>query len=705
MATVTLTPTACTVAAGFTDLSYYGNSSGTRQLIFTIPNNSQLATHGVEITAITIHGYVRNSSTSPKQLQWGFKASTSSAPSAWASYGDTLVRESKFTAINGVKSGTSTTAIAKTYGTGSVLIGYLEQEMQAGNPVYLGVVQPQSGYSIRVDPTLTRWTIDVTYEIRGNIPTLDSDSYSINKATVTVNVERVLEESTTTLNFKMGDTTVSTANIGTATSYTYTTATSLGDYFPSTTTGTLTVEAVTYVDGTEYGTVTTSATLTLPDNTNPTIIIEDDSVIWAEDVPTASRIDLGTNYIQTKTGINVPIWGIGTYGSKIVNIALTIDNTNYTQDFEGTTTAESVLFAHTAFISSGSVAWKATVTDTRGFTNSWSGALNVLPWSAPKIQSFTVNRATSEGVEAIDGTYALSALKSSVSSLKINGTEKNKMSFIVYARDLESESTSWTIECDKITGTSVSGSFSGLLSWDGEPISTFNDMSGYEFKVVVSDLFGSSTAYDSMPTKVVHIDIDESTGYIGFGGDSPAEDEGIGYRFYSPIDIPSGSFIQRYSTEPVPVGTWIDGRTIYRQVFDLGDISVAKGTVTTVLVSGTPTYDVLVDLRAFGRWGTGDNWCVIPRIWTTTTGTLSIDYASSLIRLRSINTGAFTLSDVYVYVEFVLKEEATTLALDDEASPINDPDDVDAIADLQAQVATLKAQIAALTKEGESNGD
>ena len=63
----------------------------------------------------------------------------------------------------------------------------------------------------------------------------------------------------------------------------------------------------------------------------------------------------------------------------------------------------------------------------------------------------------------------------------------------------------------------------------------FNDMLGYEFKLVVSDLYESATASNEMPTKEVYFDLDESNGSIGFGGESISDEDTKRYDFYGPI--------------------------------------------------------------------------------------------------------------------------------------------------------------------------
>ena len=93
-----------------------------------------------------------------------------------------------------------------------LFINHIRDQFQQGKPLYFGVIQPDSGKSISVDTTLSRWTMTVDYELLGNIPTTDKSSVSLGE-TLTVKVNRVIGNSSTTLNFKIGNTVVKTADI------------------------------------------------------------------------------------------------------------------------------------------------------------------------------------------------------------------------------------------------------------------------------------------------------------------------------------------------------------------------------------------------------------------------------------------------------------------------------------------------------------
>ena len=61
---VTLTPSGCTETSGWHVLYYYlstNSSSYPRHIRFAYDNCAELGAAGVNITSVTVHGYVRNS--------------------------------------------------------------------------------------------------------------------------------------------------------------------------------------------------------------------------------------------------------------------------------------------------------------------------------------------------------------------------------------------------------------------------------------------------------------------------------------------------------------------------------------------------------------------------------------------------------------------------------------------------------------------
>lgn len=602
MATITLTPTACTSAEGWVVLYNYLTTNSSyypRQFIFTYPANAVLGGAGVNITKVTIHGYVRNSNSAIKRLRLGFRPSDTSGAAEWASIGNESVLDQTFTAIEGHSgSGFSYAEIAREFGGNSIIAKWIGQQFSAGQPIYLGVIQPDSGRSIGVDVTLSRWTIEVEYELLGNIPTVDKTTMNLGE-TVTVTINRIIADSTTSLTYKIGDTVLKTIDLETGTTDSYKALATVGGNFPNALTGTLVIEATTSKDGTTYGVITTTVVLTIPENGAPLLNCGVGQV-WGSDVPSSAKLSA---FVQSRTGAMLNGQFIAQYGASTAKLVFKIEGVEYEKDMAGL--PQTSISGPSAITGSGTIPWSATLTDSRGLSTTRTGSITVLPYSAPKIQSFSVLRADENGKTIIDGTYAYISLQASVSSLVVSNVEKNALSFHVEYK--KADETDWTV-CDIVTGSSVSGAFSGLLMKNGAAISDFDDLSGYSFRAVVSDIYGSSAAQDEMPTKEQIWDIDESTGNMGFGGDAPLSTEDAGYRFYKFADFAGG--YKKYSAEEVNTGNvWLDGKPIYRAcVSTTTSLSNAIGTVAT-LPSAVQTP---ISLSAFVKFPGDGGWRSVP---------------------------------------------------------------------------------------------
>src|SRR5699024_7226978 len=232
--------------------------------------------------------------------------------------------------------------------------------------------------------------------------------------------------------YKIGETTLASYNIGTATSHTYTIPTSAGANFPNALTAALTVEVTTTVDGESRGSVTHEVTLTLPEDAAPTASCSI-ARTWAEGVSSAAQSGA---FVQSRSGATFDLTGTAKYGATVVSWQLGIDNRVYT----ASGASASIAPAPTA--GSGEVPYTYTVTDSRGLTRSYTGALMVLAWTAPQITAFSIQRVNSSGAQAVDGTCALASVQGSVASLMVDGAEKNSLRYRVQYRQTGTEA--WT---------------------------------------------------------------------------------------------------------------------------------------------------------------------------------------------------------------------------------------------------------------------
>ena len=317
-------------------------------------------------------------------------------------------------------------------------------------------------------------------------------------------------------------------------------------------TGTLTIIAVTFVNGLEAGRVSTAVTLTLPDDRSPTLTLAIEPV-WPDD---SSETTSFSAYIQNQSGVSFTFTTECKYYANLVSYSLFIEGVSYNRTLG--TFDEKTPLIHLPFSVSGEVPWSASITDSRGATTTQTGTISVIPWSPPAINRFDVYRVTETNAEAIDGTYIRASADLSCSSLIIGEEQKNSLRFHILYRKIADTPGEW-VATDEVPITALQTVMTLLLKKDGLPVGgggvdadgnnlPFNEMLGYEFQLVANDLYGESTAQTAIPSAQQFQDIDENTGNMGFGGNAPEATEDSAYRFYKQTDFPAGIQVeqQRY---------------------------------------------------------------------------------------------------------------------------------------------------------------
>lgn len=564
MPIVTLTPTAISVtgSGGWATLEYYKNTSPNNPLTMnlTYPVNAKLSGPGVNITEITVHGYIRNKSTAIKRVQLGFRPAANSGSTIWEQLDETDVVGGAFKAID-TAGGTVWiyNRFSRTYNGTHIMTRYLQSAMRAGTTVYLGIIVPDLYRQISLSTTLAEWTIDVTYELLGNVPTTDKTSAVIGRDSVTVTVVKTIPESTTKLIYRIPESSESSNSVilrqvelGTGASDQFSIPGSVGDYIMHDVSVEMRITAITSVDGAEAGEVDAVVALIIPEDATPDV-----SVSVAPCWPPAAPEDTCFNaYIQYHSGAEFTVSAVPKLGATIEEYTLEMENTLYLGTVGEAGELENL--SHEPMWNSGEVPWTITVTDTRGFTTVKTGTISVIPWSPPAINRFDVYRVTEANAEAIDGTYIRASADLSCSSLIIGEEQKNSLRFHILYRKIADTPGEW-IATDEVSITALQTVMTLLLKKDGLPVGgggvdadgnnlPFNEMLGYEFQLVVNDLYGESTAQTAIPSAQQFQDIDENTGNMGFGGNAPEATEDPAYRFYKQTDFPAGIQVeqQRY---------------------------------------------------------------------------------------------------------------------------------------------------------------
>lgn len=488
--------------------------------------------------------------------------------------------------------------------------------------------------------------LTIVYDVPASVPVPDKSSVALGGSLTTDLIANEAGASHV-IAYKIGETTLASYNIGTATSHTYTIPTSAGANFPNALTAALTVEVTTTVDGESRGSVTHEVTLTLPEDAAPTASCSI-ARTWAEGVSSAAQLGA---FVQSRSGATFDLTGTAKYGATVVSWQLGIDNRVYTAS------GASASIAHAPIAGSGEVPYTYTVTDSRGLTRSYTGALMVLAWTAPQITAFSIQRVNSSGAQAVDGTCALASVQGSVASLMVDGAEKNSLRYRVQYRQTGTEA--WT-DSDEVATTAVSVDQSWVLQADGADIDSFNDMQGYQFRLMLADIYAASQAMDEMPTKEIRLSIHEESGNIGFGGEARTDTDGPHYDFYGPVHFRAGSTGQTvYSAGEVETGDrWVDGRPVYR-VCGMQARAMAASTFTDIEL-GVAAIENVICADVYLRQGAAWRPANYPNRNTLSVHTWLINNSDTAPSLRIIMGNDMSADAVSYAIEYTKAEDTPT---------------------------------------------
>ena len=308
------------------------------------------------------------------------------------------------------------------------------------------------------------------------------------------------------LKFSLGSWSYTTGAIhpNTTSAYTYTGYTiplTVANQIPNAKTGTMTVSLYTYSNSgatTQVGSADSETfTVTVPDNSNtkPTV-----SMSLAPVHSLGS--DFSGLYVQGKTKVKATLSATGKYSATIKSYSMKVGGTSY---------GSSASYTSGYLSASGSVSVTGYATDSRGYTGDVSGAVTVLPYSAPKITVSVCGRCDASGNLSDSGTYLKIQATRSYSTVTSGGVQKNFCQ-IRYRYKVASASSYSAWQPILAMSDLSSNTISTAPLLDG---SLANDTS-YLVQVGVIDHIGESTATTiSIPTEAVHTH--RARNSIGFG--------------------------------------------------------------------------------------------------------------------------------------------------------------------------------------------
>lgn len=320
-----------------------------------------------------------------------------------------------------------------------------------------------------------------------------TSSVSVNGTNeVTVAISRKSSSFTHTVVFSFGSYSKTTTGVGTSTSYAI--PQSWLNAIPSATSGTAKVTVTTYSGSTKIGSaVSKNFTLTVPSTVVPTI----SGVTIAETI-SGINAQFG-GFVQSKSKAKVTITAVGALGSTIKAYKTVLDGMTYTGSAPTTNTLGTA----------GNRTATITVTDSRGRTASTTRTITVIAYAAPKINTFTANRANGLGAADDNGTMALARVKFSISAVN----DKNSKSYKVEYRQKGADD--WA---EAAKGSVYAYDSNMLLNI------SLNTEASYDLRLTVSDFFSTTVALAEIATAFTLMDFNASGKGVAFGKVSELEE-------------------------------------------------------------------------------------------------------------------------------------------------------------------------------------
>lgn len=306
-------------------------------------------------------------------------------------------------------------------------------------------------------------------------------------------------EMTHTVQYRIGGDTVTIAT-GVGTSCQWTPPDSLAAYFPNATSGAAAIICTTYVGGTTIGTREIPVTLSIRKGDaefKPTCSLS------VELVPTSEPSGWGVA-VKGYTKFRARISAAGKYGSTI---------SSYSVSGDGYAGASADVISSGPFRSAGDVQIYASVTDSRGESNSASTVVPVYDYERPKFTGLQVYRCTSDGTAAENGTYVL--VKADFAFSDVGG--KNSLSAVVQWKKAKDSAFANT--------TSIQSGQTAILG-----AGAIDPNASYVFRVQLTDaLTGQNPVYQDTPIASIVYPIFLRDGGKAVGiGKTADEDERVG---------------------------------------------------------------------------------------------------------------------------------------------------------------------------------
>ena len=342
-----------------------------------------------------------------------------------------------------------------------------------------------------------------------------------------INISRASSSFTHTLTYSFGNASGTIATKTTATSVSWTPALSLASQIPNATSGTCTITCTTYNGNTNIGSKTCTLSLSVPSSVKPTISSLSASRIDGE-VPSTWGI-----YVQTKSKVKLTINGAaGSYGSTIKSYSIT-----------GGGYSGSASTLTTGFLNnSGTITFKATVTDSRGRVSvEASVSITVTAYSPPYFNSSLSQRCLSNGTLDDDGTYIHALVSFGYSTC----SGKNTLKTSVQYKQVSAEQ--WTDAGVTFTSNTAFTYGKGQISTE----------TSYDVRYSLEDAFSTISVQEIVSTAAVVMDFKSGGKGVAIGKVSERDNtfevaENWDVKVYGML---LKEYIQQFAKTMYPVGS------------------------------------------------------------------------------------------------------------------------------------------------------
>lgn len=342
-----------------------------------------------------------------------------------------------------------------------------------------------------------------------------------------INISRASSSFTHTLTYSFGNTSGTIATKTTATSVSWTPSLSLANQIPNATSGTCTITCTTYNGNTNIGAKTCTLSLSVPASVKPTISSLSAARIDGE-VPSAWGI-----YVQTKSKVKLTINGAaGSYGSTIKSYSIT-----------GGGYSGSASTLTTGFLNnSGTITFKATVTDSRGRVSAEASvSITVTAYSPPYFNSSLSQRCLSNGTLDDDGTYIHALVSFGYSTCGGKNTLKTSVQYK-------------QVSAEQWTDAGVTFAANTVFTYGKGQIST---ETSYDVRYTLEDAFSSISVQEIVSTAAVVMDFKSGGKGVAIGKVSESDNtfevaENWDVKVYGML---LKEYIQQFAKTMYPIGS------------------------------------------------------------------------------------------------------------------------------------------------------